>query len=76
LNGKDQLSQWLVITSPRGSTMPPLHWPSFAPPRTREFAGALLTFLREKVPQNWAELSGTVTDHFRVINPKDFRVLT
>jgi hypothetical protein len=42
---------------------------------SREFAGAILTFLREKVPQNWAEFSDTVTDNFRVVNPKDFRVL-
>ena len=42
---------------------------------SREFAGAVLTFLREKVPQNWADLRDGVTDNFRVINPKDFRVL-
>jgi transposase len=42
---------------------------------SREFAGTLLTFLREKVPQNWPELCDSVTDNFRVINPKDFRVL-
>jgi len=42
---------------------------------SREFAGAILTFLREKVPQNWAEFCDTVTDNFRVIDPKDFRVL-
>ena len=42
---------------------------------SREFAGAVLTFLREKVPQNWADLRDAVTDNFRVINPKDFRVL-
>jgi transposase len=42
---------------------------------SREFAGEVLTFLREKVPQNWAELCDSVTDNFRVINPKDFRVL-
>jgi transposase len=42
---------------------------------SREFAGEVLTFLREKVPQNWAELRDTVTDNFRVINPDNFRVL-
>ena len=42
---------------------------------SREFAGEVLTFLREKVPQNWADLCNSVTDNFRVINPKDFRVL-
>ncbi len=43
---------------------------------SRDFAGAVLTFLREKVPQNWLGLSDSVTDNFRVIDPKDFRVLT
>lgn len=43
---------------------------------SREFAGAVLTFLREKVPQNWTDLRDAVTDNFRVVNPKDFRVLT
>jgi transposase len=42
---------------------------------SREFAGEVLTFLREKVPQNWPDLCDSVTDNFRVINPKDFRVL-
>lgn len=42
---------------------------------SREFAGAVLTFLRETVPQNWPDLCDSVTDNFRVINPKDFRVL-
>jgi transposase len=42
---------------------------------SREFAGEVLTFLREKVPQNWGHLCDSATGHFRVINPKDFRVL-
>ncbi len=42
---------------------------------SREFAGEALTFLREKVPQNWSELRDSITDNFRVLNPKDFRVL-
>ena len=33
-------------------------------------------FLREKVPGNWADLCDSVTDNFRVINPKTFRVMT
>ena len=41
-----------------------------------QFADATLGFLREKVPRNWADLCDSVTDNFRVINPKDFRVLT
>lgn len=41
----------------------------------REFAGEVLTFLREKVPENWTELCDSVTDNFRVIDPKNFRVV-
>jgi transposase len=42
----------------------------------RQFAEATLGFLREKVPRNWPELCDSVTDNFRVISPKDFRVVT
>jgi transposase len=41
-----------------------------------QFADAALRFLREKVPHNWPDFCDTVTDNFRVINPKDFRVVT
>ena len=41
-----------------------------------QFADATLSFLREKVPGNWADLCDSVTDNFRIINPKDFRVMT
>ena len=41
----------------------------------KEFADTTLEFLREKVPRNWEEFSGSVTDNFRVIKPKDFRVV-
>jgi transposase len=41
-----------------------------------QFAAATLGFLRETVPRNWADLRDSVTDNFRVINPKDFRVMT
>ena len=41
-----------------------------------QFADATLGFLRETVPRNWADLCNSVTDNFRVINPKDFRVMT
>lgn len=41
----------------------------------REFAGATLEFLREKVPKSWPKFRNSVTDNFRVINPTDFRVL-
>jgi transposase len=41
----------------------------------REFAEATLAFLRKNVPCRWSEFCDSVTDNFRVINPKDFRVL-
>ena len=41
----------------------------------REFAEVALDFLRKKVPKCWPEFCNSVTDNFRVINPKDFRVL-
>src|SRR5271170_6092057 len=41
----------------------------------KEFAEATLEFLRDKVPRNWAKYRSTVTDNFRVISPKDFRVI-
>jgi transposase len=41
-----------------------------------QFADATLGFLCETVPRNWADLCDSVTDNFRVINPKDFRVMT
>jgi transposase len=40
-----------------------------------QFADATLDFLRDKVPRNWADLCDSVTDNFRVISPKDFRVI-
>jgi len=40
-----------------------------------QFADATLHFLREKVPRRWADLRDSVTDNFRVISPKDFRVV-
>jgi transposase len=41
-----------------------------------QFADAALGFLRETVPRNWANLCDSVTDNFRVIRPKDFRLMT
>jgi transposase len=41
-----------------------------------QFADAALGFLRDKVPRNWADFCDSVADNFRVINPKDFRVMT
>jgi transposase len=40
-----------------------------------QFANATLGFLRETVPRNWANLCDSVTDNFRVINPREFRVM-
>lgn len=40
-----------------------------------DFCAAILTFLREEVPKNWRIYCDSVTDNFRVISPKDFRVL-
>lgn len=40
------------------------------------FCDAMLGFLREDVPRNWETLCDNVSDNFRVISPKDFRVLT
>ena len=41
----------------------------------RDFAEAVLGFLRETVPRRFDEFSSTITDNFRVIDPKDFRIL-
>jgi hypothetical protein len=40
------------------------------------FADAVLDFVRDKIPKNWRNFRDSVTDNFRVISPKDFRVLT
>ena len=40
-----------------------------------EFAEATLNFLRDEVPRRWAEFCDSVTDNFRIISPKDFRLL-
>ena len=40
------------------------------------FCEAMLGFLRGHVPKNWDTLCDDVSDNFRVISPKDFRVLT
>jgi hypothetical protein len=42
----------------------------------RDFSIAILIFLRDDVPRNWDTYCDRVTDNFRIINPKDFRVLT
>ena len=40
-----------------------------------EFKTSILTFLTETVPKKWDQLRDRITDNFRVISPKDFRVL-
>jgi hypothetical protein len=35
----------------------------------------MLTFLREEVPGNWDTYCDAVSDNFRIISPKDFRIL-
>jgi transposase len=41
----------------------------------RDFADAVLGFLREDVPRRFDEFSSTITDNFRVIDLKDFRIV-
>jgi transposase len=41
-----------------------------------QFADAALGFLRQKVPRNWHEYADSVSDNFRVISPKEFRIMT
>ena len=43
--------------------------------RLADFRDAMLTFLREEVPRNWDDYCDTVSDNFRIISPKDFRIL-
>ena len=40
-----------------------------------DFREAILTFLRHEVPRNWHAYCDAVSDNFRVISPKDFRIL-
>lgn len=41
----------------------------------RDFAEAVVTFLRQKVPKNWDQFSERVTDNFKIIDPADFRLI-
>jgi hypothetical protein len=41
-----------------------------------DFRAAILTFLREEVPRKWDTYFGQVIDNFRIILPKNLRVLT
>jgi len=40
-----------------------------------DFKNAILTFLREEVPRKWHIYCEEVTGNFRIISPKDFRIL-
>ena len=40
-----------------------------------DFRDAMLRFLREEVPRNWGAYCDAVSDNFRIISPKDFRIL-
>ena len=42
----------------------------------KDFRSAILGYLRVDVPKNWRFYCDAVSDNFRVISPKDFRVLT
>jgi transposase len=41
----------------------------------QEFADAVLIFLHEEVPRRFGEFASTITDNFRVIDPKEFRIV-
>jgi transposase len=43
--------------------------------RFTDFRDAMLTFLREEVPRNWDAYCDAVSDNFRIISPKEFRIL-
>ena len=43
--------------------------------RFADFRDEMLRFLREEVPRNWDAYCDTVSDNFRIISPKDFRIL-
>jgi len=40
-----------------------------------QFADATLDFLRVEIPRKWADLCDSVSDNFRVISPRHFRVV-
>jgi transposase len=41
----------------------------------KDFSTAMLRFLREDVPGNWRTWCDEVTDNFRIIDPKEFRII-
>jgi transposase len=44
-------------------------------PSQKQFADAILAFMRETIPQEWTKLRDKVSDNFRVITHENFRVL-
>ena len=44
-------------------------------PTYRQFADAMLHFLRAEVPSRWGEIADSITDNFRIIRPANFRIL-
>ena len=41
----------------------------------KKFSIAMLNFPRDGVPGNWRTYCDEVTDNFRVIDPKEFRII-
>jgi transposase len=41
----------------------------------KDFSIAMLNFLRDDVPRNWRTYCDEVTDNFRIIDPKNFRII-
>jgi len=44
-------------------------------PNQKQFANAILAFMRETIPQEWTKFRDKVSDNFRVITHESFRVL-
>ena len=44
-------------------------------PSQKQFADAILAFMRETIPQEWKKFHDKVSDNFRVITHENFRVL-
>ena len=44
-------------------------------PNFGHFVDAVFDFFRRRLPQEWTKWRDTVTDNFRIISHKDFRVL-
>ena len=44
-------------------------------PTYRDFAEAMLHFLRAEVLHRWGEFAASIPDNFRIIRPANFRIL-